>query len=1340
MSAEDPEVPGGNDSQSGNAGGGERVPGKTRADDQVPGQSREGTRERRLRERAADRAGSRFDQEDIEVTREVPGDRRARVSEEARRRELRERVSEAAGPEFSSEDIDTRVTNDRIEASIKPAAIERERDESRKELRGRLAKQSESFTEEDVRIVESNGKIRATIAEQARQREAVEDVLAQAGEGFTRDDVTVTKENGKITAELTDEAVRREAVDNALEQAGEEFSREDFTVRETDSGRAVAKLSDRAVKRELREDVAASAGEEVAPGDVAVDLSGPNPEFGLANPEDSTTKKSIRSQEGFSGELDIAPARESGRLLVAADQISSDTLFGEGQAGLDARLRENAPEFGGRDVAVIDIENIEGQTQSERLFVKDADIVRQAGVNVDPEETGFSEFFGQVDVDRVESAEAAAFSTVEGEVADRLETTDRAGSIPIPSGRASLETGEQIARPTPPTEGALRQRVREQVAEQANISEEEVDVQVEDGRVTGRPEIDALREQVAAEAGEDFKPRDVTVQTGGPDNTTRAFISGTAVEREQAEARREAAVEAGQQFGPSDIERVETEAGPALQVGEEAAREVAAERAIEQTAQQVEGVDQSDLSRDDVAFVEADGRTVARVDERAVREASPELDVQVSTSPGIGPRVAGGIAGESAEIPSAAIDPLTERYGLTADEQRDITDKLTQSGGFKTEQQERERIEAMREASEYFGVGDEAEQFVEDNTDSDLAGAVAGGLGDLPGVAAETPLGVFQGAETGIEAATNFPAVASEEGVVRTGVASLQATGSVGNQAISSVQERPVRRGTTLAGEVVAGTAALRGVEKAATGVRNFRRVQQADVTVDLEDVTTKKAVESDELPEFDTDTDAPTQEAVDEIETRAADQPDELQDVTQDDLLFRSESEALPDEVTAERGRFELPGLFASPDVSPLRLRSESPRSLSLDLRLTPKIRGEGDQVTAFPGDDIRAMPDEATGSGFAVRNADGEIVEEGIPPTMKGAGVAEDIADEIGGERVPDPETPGAEFLDEQAEPGAAFVRPPGSRTTELEAIYPPGSQFVSDADLAVRMPSGRVVPGTAFRRSDADVERGEVDTTQSGEVDAENTLRADETPRTRVTPQSERPGTVAPPLGLGASASNPGQTDQGLDDSDEFSSDRRNGSGDREASIPNSRGGTEPLPRTAEGRTVSSERETPRSTGIIDPTETGEISLLDETSSGALGSRPGRGSSPEASDPTVSSPVIESTPGRSISTTGESTPPSSGFSTPPSTLIESPPTSPPTSPPSSPPSSPPASPPTGPPTSPPTGLPPGDPTTGPRPSAPDFESDREPPEERDTDEEPFSVPFVNPILTGFSSLRNL
>jgi hypothetical protein len=209
--------------------------------------------------------------------------------------------------------------------------------------------------------------------------------------------------------------------------------------------------------------------------------------------------------------------------------------------------------------------------------------------------------------------------------------------------------------------------------------------------------------------------------------------------------------------------------------------------------------------------------------------------------------------------------------------------------------------------------------------------------------------------------------------------------------------------------------------------------------------------------------------------------------------VLLRSEDDPLDEEFTAQRGEFELPGLFASPDLSPLRLTTRRSNSLSLGL---PRVRGPGEQVTAFPGDRIEGMPRRAAESGF-----------ESGP-----------------GGRRPDPETGGARFLEGEAKEGTAYVRATGDRSAELEAIFPPGSKFTQQSEFAVRMPDGRLVPGSLFKRRGTPGD-SDVDVPEEGGGDL---FAAEELPSTRIS-RADDTTPVYPPFasGTGSSASTGGRS---------------------------------------------------------------------------------------------------------------------------------------------------------------------------------------------------------------------
>lgn len=291
------------------------------------------------------------------------------------------------------------------------------------------------------------------------------------------------------------------------------------------------------------------------------------------------------------------------------------------------------------------------------------------------------------------------------------------------------------------------------------------------------------------------------------------------------------------------------------------------------------------------------------------------------------------------------------------------------------------------------------------------------------------------------------------------------------------------------AGGILTGTALSTTTRRATRGARNVRTRLQADETVTFEDISSERGVEG-ELPEFDTDPGAPTAEAVEEVRDRAANQPDAVQEATGTErVLFRSESERLPEDLEAGRGNFELPGLFTSPDASPIRTRLSGDGRSILPRPGIPRLRdfsgGRTQRLSAFEGDRIEGAPQRAADSGFAVRDADGDIVER-FPNTGAGAADARKLAEDIGGERVPDPDTGGARFLEGDADEGTAFVRATGDRSTELEAIFPPGSQFRRSGQLAVELPNDEVGTLDVFRRADDEVGDAQRTDTDTGDAD--------------------------------------------------------------------------------------------------------------------------------------------------------------------------------------------------------------------------------------------------------------
>lgn len=420
---------------------------------------------------------------------------------------------------------------------------------------------------------------------------------------------------------------------------------------------------------------------------------------------------------------------------------------------------------------------------------------------------------------------------------------------------------------------------------------------------------------------------------------------------------------------------------------------------------------------------------------------------------------------------------------------------------------------AVSKAAPAVGVGTElllnptgtANQLLEGKglNENDPAGtaitkAVQGGAQGVQAIA-EIPEDAAKLGEAGVEA-TQFTAEKTLEqgapGAGEAAAAGAEATANLTDQAVRQTIENPFRAAGMLGAAYAGGSVAAQGAERAATAARlkgsrlRGRLPGRGGIqdSVDLEDVTTQEATEGN-LPKFETSPSAPTERAVKEVRRRAKDNPEKIKsELDSEGVLFRSEAERLGREVEAGRGKFELPGLFASPDLSPLRLQQGKGSSIPTpsNARL-PRLAGRPQRTSAFEADDIRAMPEQASGSGIVVR----------------------------GGERMPDPETSGARFLDESANRGTAFVRPRGSRTTELEAIYPPGSRFKRVKKFGLNTPKGRSATLDLFRRIDAD----DVDDVKAGRrgADSDDILTREELIERsrRARRLNETPPAPVPPL---------------------------------------------------------------------------------------------------------------------------------------------------------------------------------------------------------------------------------
>ena len=509
----------------------------------------------------------------------------------------------------------------------------------------------------------------------------------------------------------------------------------------------------------------------------------------------------------------------------------------------------------------------------------------------------------------------------------------------------------------------------------------------------------------------------------------------------------------------------------------------------------------SEVARDTAAVGLAVGlENPDEVDAIAVEERTGTIDVTSPSVEAVGFDTPGALPVEFQSDDRGQIDP-------------DVASSVTpETGGFLSDEQRAETAESLEQRREAIVGSAEGE-----------SGSVASarrGVAD----AASIPREALLAADTAASVGDDLPEAVGERGLTRTAVSGSAVAGPALERGVNRVQENPGDVAVRLVTGGVVASAGVRGAAKGRQRIADARTRRRADAEVDLEDLTTEQAVETGDLPEFETSTDAPTDQAVGEVRRRAADQPEQLQSEAGESVLLRSENERLPADLKVSSGQSELPGLFASPELSPLRLEERASRTLP-----KPRLPRLGDfspdrqRTSAFPGDRIEGAPRSAAGSGFAVRGPGGEIQAR----FGAGGGAARAFADEIGGQRVPDPDTAGAQFLKNEAAEGTAYVRPTGDRTSELEALFPPGSEFQRQSQLAVNLPDGEVTTLDVYRRSGrsvdadsraplgdrgADAERGEP-------ITAVEISRRDRR-GTRTSPEGE-PVAPAPPTAGGFSS---------------------------------------------------------------------------------------------------------------------------------------------------------------------------------------------------------------------------
>lgn|GEM_PF-2462493 len=313
-----------------------------------------------------------------------------------------------------------------------------------------------------------------------------------------------------------------------------------------------------------------------------------------------------------------------------------------------------------------------------------------------------------------------------------------------------------------------------------------------------------------------------------------------------------------------------------------------------------------------------------------------------------------------------------------------------------------------------------------------------------------------------------------------------EVTGTVGQF------QQGVESQVRMAGEAPYATAIMLGLptaEAVPAGVRGYRATRGTSGSVQYSAITSEVGA-SGGIPDFRTRPSAPTSKAVRELQTRARNQPETIQEaIGAEQVLYHTTPERLGSELTVAEGASELPGLFVAPDANPIGLsRVAGAERASLldrvkpsrpDLSLTP------DRIAAFEGDRIAAMPESARGLGYELRMSSGRVAERGL-----GRWEAKRKARGTGLEVRPQSNLPGYRFLTEQAEPGTAYAKPRASRSTELEGIFPPESRFRETGRVSVELPTGERVPADIYRRAAEQPSRGAAGRT--GRVAEETTAR--------------------------------------------------------------------------------------------------------------------------------------------------------------------------------------------------------------------------------------------------------
>lgn len=424
---------------------------------------------------------------------------------------------------------------------------------------------------------------------------------------------------------------------------------------------------------------------------------------------------------------------------------------------------------------------------------------------------------------------------------------------------------------------------------------------------------------------------------------------------------------------------------------------------------------------------------------------------------------------------------------------RDVTDSLTRGRGLLSEEQEQTLREDVSEEQERFSLDDEAEAFVTDTTGSEKAGAVAAGAGSFTGDAFTAADQALLTADTATEVTSNLPRTVDQYGAGETALTAAEVGGRATGATVQQLEANPYRTAGSIGAGIVTGLAAGRAIQAAPSAARSASIRARGGRVVDFEDVSDPPRTTSGGLPAFSDDavgdSDVARREFVEQARETdvAGDEPVAFSGRSADAV---GEYGGFGRNYEAPEGGSELPGQFQSADLSRLRISQGGRSSYRPRIGLPdPNVRSS--RVLAERDVDVDTIPASRAGSGYAVQQGD-DVVETGLTRAEANA-----LADDVGGERVPDPTTPGYRYLTEEADPESSFVRADSDITPEQEAVAPPGARFEQDGGVfgirigGRRIPGtdrrvgGEIVPGRLTRRVDADVGTNDVD------VDADDTF---------------------------------------------------------------------------------------------------------------------------------------------------------------------------------------------------------------------------------------------------------